>query len=52
MDIKCPYCSSDDFETFDIVGGGGRDVMELCSCYNCDGNFMVVYKFSSVEKDG
>jgi transposase-like protein len=52
MKIKCPYCGSEDFENFDTVGGyDGEDMLQLCTCFDCDKNFRVVYKCVEVEKD-
>lgn len=50
--IKCPYCGNDDFEIFDTIGGiDGEDMIQLCTCFECDKNFSIVYKFSHIEED-
>lgn len=50
--IKCPYCGSENYERFDTCGEGTDAPRDLCSCFECDEIFDIVYKFSHVEKRG
>lgn len=48
MSVKCPYCGESEYETFDTIGGDGEDYIELCTCFECDHTFEIVYKFAEV----
>ena len=51
MKIKCPYCGSEEYETFDTTGGDGQAISELCSCFECDKTFRVIYAPDCIEKE-
>ena len=51
MEIKCPYCGSTEYETFDTTGGDGQAISELCSCFECDKTFRVIYAPDCIEKE-
>ena len=51
MEIKCPYCGSEEYETFDTTGGDGQAISELCSCFECDKTFRVIYAPDCIEKE-
>ena len=51
MKIKCPYCGSTEYETFDTVGGNGQAISELCACFECDKIFRVIYAPDCIEKE-
>lgn len=51
MKIKCPYCGSTEYETFDTTGGDGQAISELCSCFECDKTFRVIYAPDCIEKE-
>ena len=51
MKIVCPYCGSDKFDTYEVEGGYGNEVLELEVCYNCNETFRVIYTFNRIEKD-
>lgn len=51
MEIKCPYCGSTEYETFDTTGGNGQAISELCVCFECDKTFRVIYAPDCIEKE-
>lgn len=51
MEIKCPYCGSTEYETFDTTGGDGQAISELCACFECDKTFRVIYAPDCIEKE-
>ena len=51
MKIKCPYCGSTEYETFDTTGGDGQAISELCACFECDNTFRVIYAPDCIEKE-
>lgn len=51
MKIKCPYCGSTEYETFDTTGGNGQAISELCVCFECDNTFRVIYAPDCIEKE-
>ena len=51
MKIKCPYCGSTEYETFDTTGGDGQAISELCACFECDKTFRVIYAPDCIEKE-
>ena len=51
MKIKCPYCESEEYETFDTTGGDGQAISELCACFECDKTFRVIYAPDCIEKE-
>ena len=51
MTIKCPYCGSEEFEVYDTCGGSGENIEELCVCFDCDGQFSIIYVADCVEKE-
>jgi hypothetical protein len=51
MKVECPYCNASDYEIFDEIGGDGQDIEELCTCFECDKIFRIVYSPVSIEKD-
>jgi formate dehydrogenase maturation protein FdhE len=51
MEIKCPHCGSEDFETFDRVGDGTCAPTDLCVCDECETQFRIIYKIDRIEKE-
>lgn len=51
MTIKCPYCGSEEYQVYDIIGGVGENIMELCACLDCDAQFSITYVVDCVEKE-
>lgn len=51
MKIKCPYCGGSDYETFDTIGGDGENIIEFCTCFDCDHTFFVEYELMRIEKE-
>ena len=51
MKIKCPYCGNEEFEVHDTCGGSGENIKELCVCFDCDGQFSIIYAVDCVEKE-
>ena len=51
MKIKCPYCGSEEYEVYDTCGGSGENIEELCVCFDCDGQFSIIYVVDCVEKE-
>lgn len=52
MKVKCPYCGSDDYEIFDTVGGvDGENILELCTCFDCDQTFFMEYELVRIEEE-
>ena len=51
MKIKCPYCGSTEYETFDTTGGDGEPISELCACFDCDKTFRVIYAPDCIVKE-
>ena len=51
MEIKCPYCGSEEFEVYDTCGGSGENILELCVCLDCDKQFSIIYVADCVEKE-
>lgn len=49
--IRCPHCGSDNYDHFDSVGGCGETYEELYSCFDCDGQFRIVYEYKEMKKD-
>ena len=51
MEIKCPYCGSEEYEVYDTCGGSGENIQELCTCLDCDKQFSVIYVVDCIEKE-
>lgn len=51
MEIKCPYCGSEEYEVYDTCGGSGENIQELCTCFDCDKQFSVIYVVDCIEKE-
>lgn len=51
MEIKCPYCGSEEYEVYDTCGGSGENIQELCACFNCDKQFSVIYVVDCIVKE-
>ena len=51
MEIKCPYCGSEEYEVYDTCGGNGENVQELCACLDCDKQFSVIYVVDCIVKE-
>ena len=51
MEIKCPYCGSDEYEVYDTCGGSGENIQELCTCFDCDKQFSVLYVVDCIVKE-
>jgi transcriptional regulator NrdR family protein len=51
MEIKCPYCGSEEYEVYDTCGGSGENVQELCACFDCDKQFSVIYVVDCIVKE-
>ena len=51
MIVKCPYCGSEEYEVYDTCGGSGENIQELCSCFDCDKQFSVIYVIDCIEKE-
>lgn len=51
MKVKCPYCGRTDYDIFDIIGGNGEAIVELCTCFECDQTFFMEYELVSIEKE-
>ena len=47
----CPYCGSKEYEVYDICGGSGENIEELCACLDCDKQFSVIYVVDCIEKE-
>ena len=52
MEIKCPYCGSEEYEVYDTCGGNGQAISEMCVCFECDKTFRVIYAPNCIEKEG
>lgn len=50
MKIECPYCGSEEYEVYDICGGG-KNLEELCVCLDCDKQFSIIYVVDCVGKE-
>ena len=50
MEIKCPYCGSDDYEVYDTCGGE-ESIEKLCACLDCDRQFSLIYVFDCVVEE-
>ena len=50
MSVKCPYCGESEYEIFDTIGGDGDEYFELCTCFECDHTFEIVYNFMGTHK--
>ncbi len=51
MEIKCPYCGSEEYEVYDTCGGSGENIQELCTCFDCDKQFSVLYVVDCIVKE-
>ena len=51
MEIKCPYCGSEEYEMYDTCGGGGENIQEFYACLDCDKQFSVIYVVDCVVKE-
>ena len=51
MEIKCPYCGSEEYEVYDTCGGNGENIQELCTCFDCDKQFSVIYVVDCIVKE-
>ena len=51
MEIKCPYCGSEEYEVYDTCGGSGENIQELCTCFDCDKQFSVIYVVDCIVKE-
>jgi hypothetical protein len=51
MEIKCPYCGSEEYEVYDTCGGSGENIQELCACFDCDKQFSVLYVVDCIVKE-
>ena len=51
MEIKCPYCGSEEYEVYDTCGGSGENIQELCACFDCDKQFSVIYVVDCIVKE-
>ena len=51
MEIKCPYCGSEEYEVYDTCGGSGENVQELCAGLDCDKQFSVIYVVDCIVKE-
>ena len=51
MEIKCPYCGSEEYEVYDTCGGSGENIQELCACLDCDKQFSVTYVVDCIVKE-
>lgn len=51
MEIKCPYCGSEEYECYDTCGGSGENIQELCACLDCDKQFSVIYVVDCIVKE-
>ena len=51
MEIKCPYCGSEEYEVYDTCGGSGENIQELCACLDCDKQFSVLYVVDCIVKE-
>ena len=52
MEIKCPYCGSEEYEVYDTCGGSGQAISEMCVCFECDKTFRIIYAPDCIEKEG
>ena len=51
MEIKCPYCGSEEYEVYDTCGGSGENIQELCTCFDCDKQFSVLYVVDCIVEE-
>ena len=51
MEIKCPYCGSEEYECYDRVGDGTMAPEDLCVCEKCDKQFSILYTASRIVKE-
>ena len=53
LEIKCPECGSTEFECYDseTYYGNGGEHMDHCYCEECDAQFKILYKATSIEKE-
>ena len=51
MEIKCPYCGSEEYECFDTCGIDEEALQKLCVCLDCDKQFSITYVIDRIEKE-
>ena len=51
MEVKCPYCDSEEYEVYDTCGGNGENLQELCACFDCGKQFSVIYVADCIVKE-
>lgn len=51
MEIKCPYCGSEEYEVYDKCGDGTMYPVDLCVCLDCDKQFSILYTVYRIKKE-
>lgn len=51
MEIKCPYCGSEEYEVYDTCGADEETVQKLCACLDCEKQFSVIYVVDCIVKE-
>jgi DNA-directed RNA polymerase subunit RPC12/RpoP len=51
MEIKCPYCGSKEYETYDFCGTSEETIQALCACLECDKQFSIIYAVDDIVKE-
>ena len=51
MELKCPYCGSEEYEVYDKCGDGTMYPVDLCVCLDCDKQFSILYTVYRIKKE-
>lgn len=51
MEIKCPYCGSEEYEVYDTYNGSEERIEKLCTCLDCNNPFSIIYAVDCIEKE-
>ena len=51
MEVKCPYCGSEEFEVYDTCGESEEKIQQLCACFDCGKQFSIIYVVDCVVKE-
>lgn len=51
MELKCPYCGSEEYEVYDKCGDGTMYPVDLCVCLDCDKQFSILYTVYCIKKE-
>lgn len=51
MEIKCPYCGSEEYECYDRCGDGTMRPIDLCVCEECEKQFSIIFEAVEIIKE-